>query len=188
MSDASLSRMIEESKARREAGAKAFAEHDKDLCMLCHAYGADKRSLFIDCFYAIYEAVPEALDISGVEPRLERGRGYYLRLCKSCRGRLIGHLRLWREECVALRGVPKNHDGGLDDEDPEKNVPVRIDGAIVMMTEEEWRAWRAARQPDADVPIDASAAIMPSFTATWGPGCEATTITVLDEPPPPIKE
>jgi len=34
---------------------KRFEEHDEALCMLCGAYGNDKRSLLISCFYDISE-------------------------------------------------------------------------------------------------------------------------------------
>jgi hypothetical protein len=133
-----LSRMIEEGKQRQERDADAFANLDTDACMLCDAYGADKRSLFIDCFYAVYEVVPEALDIRGVEH--ERGQGYYLLICKSCRSRLLAKLQAWGDECRALRGLPKDHDGDLEYVNPERNIPVRVNGAIEWLTQEEWHA------------------------------------------------
>jgi hypothetical protein len=98
--------------------AKRFKELDGDLCQLCNAYGADKRSLILACFYDVTEVVPEAIDLTDVAGAL-KGRGYYLRLCKSCRGRLLGMLKGWRNECIALRGLPKDHDGGIEDEDSE---------------------------------------------------------------------
>lgn len=136
----SLDAILSETKERRENGQRLFAESDPDLCMLCDAHGADKRGLFIDCFYAIYEAVPEALDIALVED--PRGRGYYLCICKSCRGRLLGHLRAWADECRSYRGLPNDHDGGFLIENPDATIPVRVDGRVVMMTPDEYKEWR----------------------------------------------
>lgn len=142
MSD-SIERLLFDAKRRREEGAATFAALDEDACQLCDAQGADKRSLFIDCFYAVYEVVPEAIDIS--DAGLERGRGYYLRICKSCRGRLLGKLQEWRNECVSRRGLPKDHDGNDAWDEPERNIPVRVNGATQMITEHEYHAWWASR-------------------------------------------
>src|SRR3990167_1838455 len=97
--------LIEESDLRRERDAQAFTCLDADEGMLCDAYGAGKRDLFIDCGYAVHEVVPEALAIRKLS--LERGKGYYLLICKSCRGRLLGALQGWANECRSLRGLPK---------------------------------------------------------------------------------
>lgn len=121
---------------RRARSAARFEALDPDECQLCGAHGPDKRSLFIDCGYALYEAVDEVIDIRDLE--LERGRGYYLLLCKSCRGRLLAALERWAEECRLLRGLPKDSDGGLDEIDPDRNIPVRVHGAIQMMTRDEY--------------------------------------------------
>lgn len=122
--------LMENAKVKREANAKRFKELDDDLCQLCGAHGSDKRSLYLDCFYDIQEVVPEAIDLHGVENLRERG--YYLRICKSCRGRFLFHLGQWRSECLYMRNVPKDHDG-----DPEVDrsgmYPVRVNGTI------EWR-------------------------------------------------
>ena len=127
--------MIDEAKQEQEAGKEQYENLDHDLCMLCHAYGPDKRSLTIDCFYQIKEVVPEAINMH----LLENDKGYYLRICKSCRGGLLGLLQEWRNSCIAKRGIAKDHDGC-----PEEwitstaNIPVRINGAVVMMTEEQY--------------------------------------------------
>lgn len=139
-----LGRMVAETKAKREADADTFLLRDTDLCMLCHAYGADKRSLFIDCGYAIHEVLPEVLDIRDVEPKLERGNAYYLLICKSCRGRLLTMLGQWGDDCKALRSESKDHDGYIDDyDDVERNIPLRVNGVTVMLTREEWDAREA---------------------------------------------
>lgn len=90
-----------------------YENHDGDLCMLCGAHGSDKRNLFVSCLYAIHEVVPEAIDLRAAGT--ERV-GYYLRICKSCRGRFLEGLGRWRAECIALRGTPMDHDGCPEDE------------------------------------------------------------------------
>lgn len=135
--------IIKETERRRAHDAERYAAHDPDLCMLCHAYGADKRSLFVACGYAVYEAVPEAISLHACPNEVLRNRGYYLLLCKSCRSRLLGHMQQWRDECVALRGQPKDHDGHIEDDDPERNIPVRVNGAVVMMTTEEYAHFKS---------------------------------------------
>jgi len=125
---------------RREQDAKRYRELDMDSCILCDAYGADKRSLFIDCLYDISEVIPEAIDLHGCGESL-KNRGWYLRICKSCRGALLAHLLEWRTERAALRGLPKGHDGGLLEEDEEATIPIRAHGTTVMMTEEQYEAY-----------------------------------------------
>ena len=135
--------MLDAHDRRRAHDAERYATHHDDLCMLCHAYGSDKRSLFLRCLYAVNEAVPEAIDTFAVETLPEALRGfYYLRICKSCRGRLLGHLRDWRGECMVMRPVLKDHDGSPELESEEPLVPVRIDGAIVRMTQEDYERWK----------------------------------------------
>lgn len=101
--------LIERTQQRRNRDKERYEQHDSDLCMLCGAYGADKRSLFISCFYEVSEVVPEAIDLFEVEG-MEK-RGYYLRICKTCRRHLLQHLQEWRKERVARREIPKDHDG-----------------------------------------------------------------------------
>jgi hypothetical protein len=141
-----MTRIIEESKRRREADAQRFKDADMDLCMCCHAYGEDKRSLWVDCLYAVHEVVPEAIDLGGVEPSPKNhNHGYYLRICKSCRGRFLTMMGEWWKAGVDRRDIPKDHDGHNEFEpDPERNIPVRVNGAIVLMTRAEW----AERQND----------------------------------------
>lgn len=135
--------MIERTDQRRAEDAQRYADLDGDLCQLCHAYGADKRNLFLTCLYAVHEVVPEAIDTYAVEMLPEERRGdYYLRICKACRAGFLNHLQQWRNERVALRGMPKDHDGYVDDDDPERTIPYRVNGATVMLTREEWLAKR----------------------------------------------
>lgn len=54
-----------------------------------------------------------------------------MRACKNCRGDFIGILHHW------INGgfLPSSND--ISHLDPEKGFPVRVDGRIIMMTEEE---------------------------------------------------
>ena len=96
-----------------ERNAKAYAEHDDRLCMLCGARGDDKRSLLISCFYNIHEVVPEAINVQGVSELNENGFkvGYYVRICKYCRGDLLDRLKAWRKESAGREAWAKDHDG-----------------------------------------------------------------------------
>jgi len=138
--------LLKEAEERRTRDAERFAQLDEDTCQLCGAHGADKRSLFISCFYAIQEVVPETIDLANVDGLNDRG--YYLRICKNCRARLLAHLRQWREECIVLRELPKDHDGYVDDDyiihDPDADIPVRVNGVVTYMTPKQWEAYRAS--------------------------------------------
>jgi hypothetical protein len=145
-----LDEILERARIEREEGARKYEESlGSDECMMCDAYGNDKRSLFIDCGYAVSEVVAEALNIS--DAGAERGRGYYLLLCKTCRGRLLDHLGVWGTECRAERGKPKDHDGCVhvdaDPNSPVRNIPVRVNGRIQMLTREEWDERQPGRDP-----------------------------------------
>lgn len=135
-----LDNMFKDMESRRISDAKKFAESDKDLCMCCHAYGEDKRSLWIDCFYAVNEVIPEAIELSThIDPQPENHtRGYYLRICKNCRARLLGMLGTWWQEGVARRELEKDHDGNVEETDPDRNIAVRENGIVKMITREEW--------------------------------------------------
>lgn len=134
----SFEERLKERERRIVGDARRFAERDADLCQLCGARGADKRSLVLDCGYAVDEVLPEAINLHAVEPPMQ-GRGFYLCLCKACRGRLLSKLVKWRDECLALRGLPMDHDGNLK-RTGARRVPVRVMGAIHWLTDEEWQA------------------------------------------------
>lgn len=123
---------------RNQADARRFAVLEEDVCQLCGATGPDKRSLRINCFYDVSEVIPEAINLNKVEG--EAG-GWYLRICKSCRGGLLGHLRTWRNEMLAKRGEAMDSDGRPEDEDPERTIPMRVNGATVMMARAEYDQW-----------------------------------------------
>jgi len=132
--------ILEQTRKRNEDDAQRFEALDLDQCMLCHARGADKRSLIIDCGYDISEVIPDAIKLHLVEG-LE-GRGWYLRICKSCRAALLELLGTWWNGRVRLRGVPKDHDGHVLDEYVDAYIPVRQHGATTMMTLPEWKQYR----------------------------------------------
>lgn len=137
--------ILRETEERRKRDAERYAQLDKDLCMLCDAYGADKRSLFISCWYDISEVIPEAIDLFNCGPAVS-GRGWYVRTCKCCRARLLEHLKRWGIECTLLRGLDKDHDGYLLEDNEKAGIPVRVHGAIKMMTEEEYAAYKKISQ------------------------------------------
>lgn len=133
--------MLEQLKARREADAKRFKEMDDDLCQICWAYGQDKRSFKLYCFYDVSEIIPEAIDMFAIGD--DKDPSYYLRVCKSCRGSFLTALKQAADGRRALREEPKDHDGYIDDGDSDANIPVRINGATVMMNAENYAEWKA---------------------------------------------
>jgi hypothetical protein len=140
-----LRKMLDEADAKNRADAERFKALDQDVCQLCDAKGEDKRSLFIDCMYDVQEVVPDAINLHYVDTFVKHQQGYYMRLCKTCRGRLLEHMRVWAEECKQMRGLPKDSDGLPEYNDPERNIPMRINGTVVMMTRAEYDAYIAKR-------------------------------------------
>jgi len=143
----SLHDIIEKAKKEKEEDRIRHKEHDGDLCMACHSYGADKRSLMVTCFYDIKELVPEFINLSGChEEDNPLRRFHYMRICKTCRGRFLKMLKEWFRYCTNFRDTPKNHDGCVEEFDEERNIPVRINGATVMMDEEEFKQYNKEKQ------------------------------------------
>ena len=140
-----LNRIMAESQARREKGRERWESHDPNLCMACHAYGHDKRSLFISCFYEIAEFVPEFIDLH-LCPDSVKNKGYYLRICKNCRGEFLAMLREWFAQATTRRGVAKDGDGHPDDWNTDNNIPVRVDGRIIMMNEHQYEIYKKQRE------------------------------------------
>lgn len=97
--------------AERQADAAALKVLSYDKCQLCEAEGPDMRSLYVDMFYNIKEVLPESHEVfhAGLE---QHKVGYYLRICKNCRGELLDMLALWRKAMVARREIVKDEDGG----------------------------------------------------------------------------
>lgn len=134
---------LESLQRRKEQDAQAFAEHDEDLCMLCHAHGEDKRSLRVSCFYDVKEVLPEALYVQEGTPPASV---FYLRICKACRGRFLQLLAVWRESCLDMRRLPKDHDGNVIP-DEERCVPIRVLGATHWITRAEYAERYPGREP-----------------------------------------
>lgn len=131
-----LEQLLGELHERLPAAQERFEQLNWDECQLCGAAGEDKRSLYLSMFYALEEVVPEAIDLNAVH---REGSGYFLRLCKDCRARLLGHLRVWAGECREKRGAVMDTDGHLElPEDPDRNIPIRQDGALRNLTRAEW--------------------------------------------------
>lgn len=133
----SIAGYIKEREDRRKADAAKFAALDLQECQLCGAYGDDKRSFIARCFYDMQEAVGEFIDLSEVDGEL-KGQSFFLRICKDCRARMLSALGVWAVECRAKRGKPMSHDGQLENAREDANIPVRVNGAIRMLTREEW--------------------------------------------------
>lgn len=137
--------LLNKNKQRREADAKKFESLDGNLCILCHAYGADKRSLIVDCGYTIHEAVPEALDLFMIaQEDWFHKKGYFLQICKTCRSEFLQHMAEWYAERIAMRNVPKDHDGNPEESDGDVNamIPVRMFGSTVLMTPEAYESYQ----------------------------------------------
>lgn len=142
---AGLRKMADAREQRRAADAARYRGLDADKCQLCGAEGPDKRTLLMSCFYALEEAVPEFIDLTDTNLLVDNLGFYYLRICKTCRGDLLGRLKQWGDERRARRGLPMDHDGGETDVEDERCIPVRVDGATVMMTYKEYTTYRAGR-------------------------------------------
>lgn len=117
-----LREMVEHNNVRHEADAKRWDEIDRNLCMLCGAYGMDKRSLFVDCLYAVYEVVPEVIDLHKIS--VPQG-GFYLLICKNCRADFLTMMGEWRDRRVARRGTPMDHDGATQWEEEQEAESVQ---------------------------------------------------------------
>lgn len=119
---------------------RRYANHDTDLCMLCHAYGADKRSLHMSVLYELKEIVPEMIDMGQVES--SNREDYYLRICKHCRAELLGYLRQWRKEAIERREKPKDHDGQVHKNLDYEPIYVRINGESVPLTKRQYKKFQ----------------------------------------------
>lgn len=137
----SLQKMLDRIQKRREADAERFRKMDGDECMLCHAHGPDMRNLVMDCFYDISEAIPQAIDIHNLDIQNHKS-GWYLRICKTCRGEFLGHIESWSRERIKLRGMTDSDGELLEQDYSSKNIPVRVMGMIVMMDEQEYEEFR----------------------------------------------
>jgi hypothetical protein len=108
-----------------------------EICQFCLAEGPDMRSLAIGCFYDVREVIPELIDDKGVH----RGR-----FCKFCRSRMLTLLVAWRDEAILRRGADLDSDGSPKPP-PGADIPYRINGAVYMLTEAEYRTLRGPAAP-----------------------------------------
>ena len=139
-----LREMLDRTRNRQFDDAERYDSLDPDECQLCGAYGADKRTLRLSCFYAVHEVVPEAVDLAECNVPEPLRSFYYLRICKNCRGELLSALGEWRDAMVARRDAPKDHDGhDVDSPIDGRCIPVRENGRVVYLTEAEWEAREA---------------------------------------------
>lgn len=126
---------------------KRWDSMDNDLCQACHAYGSDKRNLILTCFYEITESVPEFIDLHNVYDEGNPLRDfYYMRICKRCRSKFLEKLKEWFRECEKWRNTPKDHDGHPEEYDEDQNIPVRIDGAMIMMNADEFKNYNRKKE------------------------------------------
>ena len=120
-----------------------------DHCPICgKGPDPDLRTLSVANGYELHEASTKLEKVEfavASEPGVEAAvtlRLYQIRTCKNCRGDFIGLLRRWINGefvDVAMReGLPKSGDEG-----EERNIPLRVDGATVMVTRSEWERFRA---------------------------------------------
>ena len=108
-----------------------------ELCQICNQEGEDRRTLRLEYFYDLSE-ISDKLKKAEVTIRFADGHEvkdvlWTIRTCKDCRGDFLGILRRWTngEFITQTRGRS------------ERNIPVRVDGRVIMMTAEEWQAHTA---------------------------------------------
>ena len=108
-----------------------------ELCQICNQEGEDRRTLRLQYFYDLSE-MSDKFEKEEVTIRFADGHEvknvfWSIRTCKDCRGNFLGTLRRWTSgEFVTAT-----------EDNPERNIPVRVDGRVVMMTTEEWQAHTA---------------------------------------------
>ena len=130
-----LKRMLDERDKRLEEDQRRFEEVEQDKCMACGAEGPDKRSLYVSCFYDMKEAIPDFIAL-----KMDGKHFFYLRICKACRAALLQMFEDWWKDCVLRGGLDLDEDGvPIPHEDSNADIPVRIYGSCVWVTEEEWK-------------------------------------------------
>ena len=95
--------------------------HEK--CQICGVDGPDLRTLKLSYFYQLDEISDKfQLDADG---------NFQITTCKQCRGDFLHLTGKWTSgELAALR---EKHQS-----DPDRTIPVRVQGRTVMMTPEEY--------------------------------------------------
>lgn len=101
---------------------------------------ADKRTIRIATLYDMKEVSQEFIalyDVPGVAEALKPF--FSLQVCKRCRGDLLTAMQVWFETRRKEWGRPKTGDGQPVDDDT--GIPVRINGSVVYMTDEQYTEW-----------------------------------------------
>lgn len=109
-------------------------------CVLCHVEDdGDLRTLRIGCLYDLREASPLFEPVKATIEGVDHPQTLWtMRICKDCRATFIRNLRHFVDTALEQR-VSREID---EETDPERNIPVRVDGTTVMMTEGEYAVWR----------------------------------------------
>ena len=143
----SLRSIVRKSEIRSIQDRQRIEDLDWDECQLCGAHGADKRSFIMRCFYDMSEVIDEMIDLRKCDDEVMQSDQWLLRICKKCRGELLGVLRIWAQDCRDRRGNLMDSDGVPDyGTNPNAIYPMRVDGTIKMMTEAEVTAYKACHE------------------------------------------
>jgi hypothetical protein len=102
-----------------------MSEHD-EKCQRCGEVGEDRRTLRMECFYAMEEL--------GLPFGREDNHVYTLRVCKDCRATWMAAISGWFKN-------PQTH------QEVGSGIFVRRNGASVEISEEEWRTKYPNREP-----------------------------------------
>jgi hypothetical protein len=151
---------------------KGRAESSGDKCVRCGEVDLDRRTLWMACFYEMNElGIPfEQVNVVGQRAKIVRSEAtslafeepsgqtrshpfYTLRVCKECRGEWMAAIRAWYRGGAEARGeCHRAHEDCAQDQglaeacrktdDEVRDIPVRMNGATVMMTRAEYEAWR----------------------------------------------
>ena len=105
-----------------------------ETCQICNQEGQGLRRLYLQYLYDLSE-ISDKLKKEEVTVRFADGHEvknvfWTICTCKECRGDFLEILRHW----TSGEFVTQTKD------DPERNIPVRVDGRVVMMNTEEWQA------------------------------------------------
>jgi len=135
----------EEAQTRREIAAERFAEHNRQSCMMCGAVGEDMRTIVVSSGWEMSALVEELIDLAEVDSPLQ-GRGYYCRVCKSCRGDYLRSMKFWAQACRRKRGKALTNDGAVISgaqvgPGTEFSVPVLQGGFVTWLREDDYEKY-----------------------------------------------
>lgn len=114
------------------------------ICQVCtnETYG-DSRTLRISCLYDLSEVSDAFTVVQAKVEGVDRPQNLFcLTICKDCRGNLLGLLRQFIDS-----GPSTMVEREVEELNPERNIPVRVDGRSIMLTHDEWMRWRATGKP-----------------------------------------